>query len=461
MKRILSLLLVILLLYTVIPAFAADPVPVESITITPGSASVPVKKSVMLKAAVEPRNASMKNLTWTSSDESVATVKGGQVTGVGSGTAVITAAAQDGSGVSATATITVVNPITKIVPEYHSLVLAPGIVWGLYWSVEPANADNRTVTWASSNTKVATVNDNGVIKALAAGNCVLTCAATDGSGVKASVNIQVKQHDIVITEPGTYDVDFETEDTKVSITLVVSGKPTTKKAERRFQTRNGCVTSPEDMVLQPVKAGSDTVSIVYLVKQKPEKTENHSVFVAPSAVGETAALDENGEPAPVRFLGIPWGSNYPQAKALLDNSGRGVKALSQRNDYLRAMYDGEVLFGNLTAFSAALNFSYTPGDRMFEARNSLYKGDFYFDPETPVDTLVQTVRSVYGLDEGKQTGDGYAWEREHVRLVLTQKSRFTILELIWDGTQEEQPEADGPAAESGEDGAEAGDTDGL
>ena len=462
MKRLLSLFLITAILCSLCTAFAADKVLVEKITLSQDSACIPYRKTIMLKATIEPRTASDKTLVWESSDETVATVKDGRIVGVGTGTATITATARDGSGVSASALISVVTPVTKIQPDYHTLVLAPEMTWPLFWTIEPETADNQELTWTSSNTKVATVTENGVIYARSTGTTTLTAAATDGSGTKATVNVQVKPHDYVITKAGDFDVDFETEDKKVSITIINAGKSTSKNTQRVFKSKNGCVITPADMVLRPVKAGSDTVSMQFIEKKALVKAENHSVFVAPSAIGETARLTEEGEPAEIRFLNLPWDNNYPQVKTYLDNNGSGLKPLSQRNEYLRAILIEPVPFGNLTAYSAAVNFSYTPGDRLYEVRNALFKGDFYFDKEIPIDTLIRTIRSVYGLGVPEHNGDVYSWERDGVGVVLTQKSRFTILELIWVGEAEEE-EAGTPAEETAETetaGDEAEDGDG-
>ena len=107
MKRVLSLLLTLLMLCSAGAAFAADPVPVTKITLTPNRVSLPYGKSTQLKAQIEPKNASNKALVWSSSDENVVKVKDGRLTGMGTGTATVTAAAQDGSGVFASATVSV------------------------------------------------------------------------------------------------------------------------------------------------------------------------------------------------------------------------------------------------------------------------------------------------------------------------------------------------------------------
>ena len=58
--------------------------------------------------------------------------------------------------------------------------------------VKPENATSKEVTWASSNKKVATVDENGVVTAKGKGKATITCTAKDGSGVKAVCRVTVK-----------------------------------------------------------------------------------------------------------------------------------------------------------------------------------------------------------------------------------------------------------------------------
>lgn len=83
---------------------------VTGITLNKSLVRVNIDENLQLSATVKPSNATYRKLTWTSSDESIATVDDkGVVTGVGKGSAKITATATDGSGVAATCTVTVIN----------------------------------------------------------------------------------------------------------------------------------------------------------------------------------------------------------------------------------------------------------------------------------------------------------------------------------------------------------------
>ena len=92
-------------------------VPVSRITLNKAEASISVGNSETLTATVAPENATIKALTWASSDEDVATVApDGTVTAVKAGAATITATAADGSGKSATCTVTVTGGTTPSQP---------------------------------------------------------------------------------------------------------------------------------------------------------------------------------------------------------------------------------------------------------------------------------------------------------------------------------------------------------
>lgn len=88
----------------------ADPIAVTGVTVSPTTASIAEGSTQQLNATIAPSNATNQAITWTSSDEDVATVNAnGLVTAVGAGTATITATTGDGSK-TATSAITVTAP---------------------------------------------------------------------------------------------------------------------------------------------------------------------------------------------------------------------------------------------------------------------------------------------------------------------------------------------------------------
>ena len=149
---------------------------VTGVTLTPDKATLNVGETQELTAVVAPSNATNKTVTWASSDPAVATVKDGVVTAVGKGTATITVTTEDGNHTAA-CTITVKLPVSKVTLNETSTALVVGSTKQLIATVEPANADDSTVTWKSGDTNVATVDQNGNVTAVGVGSTTITATA--------------------------------------------------------------------------------------------------------------------------------------------------------------------------------------------------------------------------------------------------------------------------------------------
>ena len=153
------------------------------------------KPSVVLKASVQPADATIKGVKWSSSDPTVAKVNdAGKVIGLKAGTAVITCTSKDIGVIAAECQITVKDKqIQKLyLNKTKANVLKGDTLQLKVRKVKPADALNQKVKWSSSNKKVATVSKNGKIKALKKGSCYIICTAADGSGVKVKCKITVK-----------------------------------------------------------------------------------------------------------------------------------------------------------------------------------------------------------------------------------------------------------------------------
>ena len=165
------------------------------ITISPSTLEMNSGTTAQLMASLTPEG-SFGSVTWTSSDESVATVDGnGVVTAVAGGTCTITATA-GGSLKKATCSVTVKQLVTSIVLSQTTAVLELDGFVRLTATVLPENAANKNVVWSSSNEDVAPVR-NGRVDAYGYGTAIITCEAADGSGVKATCVVS-------IVDPSTY-----------------------------------------------------------------------------------------------------------------------------------------------------------------------------------------------------------------------------------------------------------------
>ena len=168
-------------------------VPVATVNVTPGTATITVGQTANLDAQTLDANNNVltgRTITWSTSNTGVATVsQTGAVTGVAAGTATITATSEGKSG-TATVTVTAV-PVATVTVAPPTLSLQVGQTGTLAATTRDA-ANNvltgRTVTWTSSNTGVATVTPNGTVTAAAPGTATIT-ATSEGKSGTATVTV--------------------------------------------------------------------------------------------------------------------------------------------------------------------------------------------------------------------------------------------------------------------------------
>ena len=163
----------------------------SSVTLNRGAKN----RTFQLKKAIKNKNATYKGVSWYSSNKNVATVNSnGKVTIKHRGKVVITVKAKDGSNKSAKCKFTVKQLVTKLsynnkkqVKEVYKNKTIKFAV-----TVVPSNANNKGLTYSSSNKKVATVNSKGVVKGIKAGTVTITAKAKDGSRKVVKLTVKVK-----------------------------------------------------------------------------------------------------------------------------------------------------------------------------------------------------------------------------------------------------------------------------
>ncbi|MGL6206995.1 MAG: Ig-like domain-containing protein, partial [Lactobacillus panisapium] len=181
----------------------AATVAVTGVNIT-GASTVNAGSSVTYTANISPTNATDKSITWSSSATSVAAISSsGVVTGVKSGTATITAKASN--GVIGTKTIKVnatTVSVTGVSINASSTSLYTGNTLTLSATVTPTNATDKSITWSSSNTTVATVSSSGIVTGIKDGIAIITAAANNG--VSATITVTVSTY----YDDKTYTIDL-------------------------------------------------------------------------------------------------------------------------------------------------------------------------------------------------------------------------------------------------------------
>lgn len=163
------------------------PIEVESITLSKTELDLFVGDSETISAAIEPQNATNQNVSWKSSNDRVATVNKGEITGIKEGDAIITASS---GSKTASCRVTVKKkpvPIQSLTLNKSTLALAEGGSETLTVTITPSDATYEKVNWTSSNQNVATVT-NGRVSALSEGTSTISVSAGD---VSANCNVTV------------------------------------------------------------------------------------------------------------------------------------------------------------------------------------------------------------------------------------------------------------------------------
>lgn len=164
--------------------------PVKTISLDKKEAVVELGETLKLKADIEPVNATGKSLTWQSSDKSVALVSNGKVTPRKAGTTTITVSTENGLCAAALITVTATGvQVEDILLDRTQAEMNIGDKLSVTADISPADAANKTITWKSSNSDIASVN-NGEIAAKSLGTAVIT--ATSVNGIEATVMVTVK-----------------------------------------------------------------------------------------------------------------------------------------------------------------------------------------------------------------------------------------------------------------------------
>ncbi len=164
---------------------------VTGITLNKTNAKLYLDGKLTLKATVAPSDATVKNVTWKSSNTKVAKVSSkGVVTPVAPGNVTITCKTEDG-GFTAKCTVAVKREVTKITLNKSSVSVSAGKTVTVTPTLSPSNATDKTVTWKSSNTKIATVSSKGVITGVARGTATIT--ATTENGLSKTCKVTVSQ----------------------------------------------------------------------------------------------------------------------------------------------------------------------------------------------------------------------------------------------------------------------------
>ena len=343
--------------------------PVESVTLDRTAVSLEVGQTTTLVATISPNDADDKNVTWKSSDVTVATVENGKVTAMKEGSATITASV---SGKSATCAVTVKNnvvTVTSVTLNKTELSLTKGQSETLTATVAPANATDKTVTWSSSDATIASVDQNGKVTALKSGSAAITAKAGEKSAI-CTVTVTTPVESVSLDRNNvTLEVDQTT-------TLVATIHP--NDADEKtvvWTTSNASIATVTGGVVKAVAVGTATITASVGGKSATcTVTVNSNVVPVTSVTlnktelslveGESETLTATVAPANATDKTVTWSSGDATI-ASVDQNGK-VTAMKEGSTTVTAKAGEKSALCTVTV-TKPVTFSITPTSVEVEA----------------------------------------------------------------------------------------------
>ena len=394
---------------------------VTSITLDKSSLSLVKGESETLVATVNPSNATHTQVSWTSSNPSVATVDSeGNVKAIANGNATITAQVDD---IKATCPVTVTTPVESITLNKTKLTLNKGESETLVATVVPTDATETTVTWGTSNPYMASVDANGKVTAVGAGNVTITAKAGGKSAVcMVTVNVPVES----ITLNQTNITLDEGESTTLKAT--VTPKDATDKTVTWSSSDESIVTVDQNGTINAIKQGSAdilanagdkqatcSITVVKRVASITIDKESLTLFV-----GNTATLTATVLPDDATDKTITWDS-YDPSIATVENgvvkgAGIGETIITASAGYLTATCRVSVITDSATGVYAVYDDKSSIVDDMIQPGSELVLGVANYSSETIHVTSVQLINGQTGaigyemaLDDDVSSGSSASW----------------------------------------------------
>ena len=326
---------------TITVTVEAKTVAVTGISLDKTSITIGVGETQAIVANIEPSNATNKKVNWTSNDSSIASVDDeGNVTGKGVGSATIIATTADG-GKKATCSVKVTSSgssvaVTGIKLDKSSITIGVGESQTLVATIEPSNATNKKVNWATNDSAIATVDDNGTVTGKGVGNATIIATTADG-GKKATCSVKVTASSSPVAVTGvTLDKSTLTMTVGEDVTLKATVKPddATDKTVTWASDKTSVATVDENGKVSAKAAGT---AVITVTTKDGGKTAKCTVTVKAGTVavtgvsldktslamkiGETAILNATVKPDNASNKQVTWSSDKTSI-ATVDENGK-------------------------------------------------------------------------------------------------------------------------------------------
>ena len=239
-----------------------DKVLADSISISPDNTSIYVGDIIYLKAILTPSNTTEKKITWTTSDNNIASVdSNGKVTGKKEGSVVINAKTSNGK---TNKSIIIVRKktidVTSIRITNPDVTLNKSSSIKLNYEILPSNATNKSVTWSSSNTSVATVDSSGKVTGKNEGVSTISIKSSNNKTYSIKVNVVVPKVKVTSVSLNKTSASIYINGTE-KLTETISPTNATNKSVTWTSSNSSIVSVDSNGNIKGIKEGTATITV--------------------------------------------------------------------------------------------------------------------------------------------------------------------------------------------------------
>ena|GEM_PF-6353167 len=240
-------------------------IPISNIFVDSPILDLEEGQQALLSVSFTPVAATNKTVTWHTSDASVVTVNNGEVTAHREGIATITATSVGGEKMTYSVIIVTMKDaavaVTRVEVSPTTLSLIPGGTGNLTVNISPTDATDKSVTWSSSNTALATVNSSGVVTAVSPGIAIITARSNNNTSVTATCNVTVIPATVVVTGITVYPTSATVDVGKtIDLSLTITPPNATNTSVTWSSNNTVVATVNASGVVNALSAGTATIT---------------------------------------------------------------------------------------------------------------------------------------------------------------------------------------------------------
>lgn len=231
-------------------------VELNNMEVLPSNISLKVGETSSTTVKITPANVTDKNVSWTTSSD-VVSVENGNITALKAGTAVVTASI-GGKKDSINVNVTDVPSESSLKLDKTEVTLEPGKTLHLNATVTPTT---DTIKWASSNEKVFTVSNKGLVKGIGVGVAYLSVSTSSGKAIKVKITVSKTNIAVETIKLGAEKISLNINESK-QLTTTITPSNATNKSVSWLSGDSNTVSVTSTGVIKALKYGKTTIAAI-------------------------------------------------------------------------------------------------------------------------------------------------------------------------------------------------------